>query len=197
MVTPSSFSACDRPTCSGDEAKCHRAGVGVLDRDPSLPARANPTSGRKATYSWENPAEKQMRDFGVDFRPPCCEASWSWVMDNSQFGSDGQWLPDGKNLHNERRALLLEYLPSARSIDTVANITRQLALRGLAGAQSIQKALVSHGDQSKHNLLVTEKGRVVWVDFDRAEVLNRMTEDSLVAFKRDLIEVYNMLFTGR
>jgi hypothetical protein len=82
------------------------------------------------------------------------------VFDNSQFGSEGQWLPSGENLCDERYALLLEYLPNARRIDSVT-VNRELARKALAGAKSIQQALVRHRDQVKRNLLVAEKGRVV------------------------------------
>jgi thiamine kinase-like enzyme len=134
-----------------------------------------------------------MREYGADLRHPYINESWSWVLDNSQFGSDGHWLPSGENLCDERQALLLEYLPSTRRTD-ITSIDRELALQALAGAQSIQQALVRHGDQVKRNLLVTEEGRVVWIDFDRSQVRDKMTDDLLVRFKKDLIEIYNMLF---
>ena len=132
-------------------------------------------------------------EYGVDFRPPCIYESWSWVFENSQFGSEGQWLPSGENLREQRSALLLEYLPSARRIDSIT-MSRKLALQALAGAQSIQQALVRHGDQLERNLLVTEDGRAVWIDFDRSQVLYKMTDDLLMRFKKDMIELYNMLF---
>ena len=81
----------------------------VGDRDASLPARTG-TWETKATYSWANPTEKQMREYGVDFRPPSLDESWFWIMNNSQFGSDEELLPSGKNLRHERHAVLLEYL---------------------------------------------------------------------------------------
>ena len=135
-----------------------------------------------------------MLDLGADFRPPTVDKSWFWVMDNSQFGSDGQWMPSGENLASERHALLLEYLPDARRIDS-SIITRKIALQAFAGAQAIQKALVYHGDQVKHNLLVTRDSRTVWVDFDRAEVFDKLYEEAMLDFKSDLIRIYRMLFT--
>jgi hypothetical protein len=78
-----------------------------------------------------------MRKYRIDLRPPYLHESWSWVLDNSQFGSDGHWLPSGENLREERQALLLEYLPNVRRID-LATIDRDFALQTLAGAQSIQ-----------------------------------------------------------
>lgn len=134
-----------------------------------------------------------MRESGVDLRPPSVYESWFWVLDTSQLGSEGQWLPSGENLGDERYALLLEYLPDAKRFGSIT-IDRELALKALAGAQSIQRALVRHGDQAKRNLLVTGKGRVVWIDFDRSQVQNQITEDLLVRFKKDLIEIYDMLF---
>ncbi len=160
-------------------------------RDPSLPKIE--TSGEKATYSWDNPAERQMRKYGVDFRPPWVAESWNWVMDNSQVGSDRQWLPGGEKLEYRRHALLLEYLPDARSMNT-QSITRDLAFQALAGAQAIQKALVMHHDLSSHNLLLTSNGKAIWVDFDRATVLDSVPKMALVDFKRDLIEIYEILF---
>lgn len=50
------------------------------------------------------------------------------------------------------------------------------------------------GDQQKHNLLVTGKGRVVWVDFDRAGVLDEVNHEAFFCLKRDLINVHEMLF---
>jgi hypothetical protein len=44
------------------------------------------------------------------------------------------------------------------------------------------------------NLLMTGKGRVVWVDFDRADVLDEVNDEALFCFKRDLINVHEMLF---
>jgi thiamine kinase-like enzyme len=117
-----------------------------------------------------------MREYGADLRHPYINESWSWVLDNSQFGSDGHWLPSGENLRDERQALLLEYLPNRRRTDLIS-IDRELALQALAGAQSIQQALVRHGDQVKRNLLVKEEGRVVWIDFDRSQVRDKMTDD--------------------
>lgn len=190
-ITPKSFFKCDASTCSGDESETWRCVI-VGDRDESLPTRAGPGNIR-ATYSWANPEEKQMREYGVDFRPPSVDKSWFWVMNNAQFGSDGKNLPSGEGLCHERRALFLEYLPDVTRVESV-KITRKLALQALGGAQLIQKALVNHRDQAKRNLLFTNKGRAVWVDFDRAEVLNEMTEDDLVRFKRDLINVHEMLF---
>jgi thiamine kinase-like enzyme len=146
----------------------------------------------KATHSWDNLAEKEMREYGVDFRPPSDPESWFWRMDNAQFGSDGQWLPNAENLPRQRGCLFLEYLPNARRI--TSEINRKLALEVLAGAQSIPEALVVHGDQQKHNLLITGRGRVVWVDFDRADVMDEVNDEALFWFKRDLINVHEMLF---
>lgn len=164
------------------------------ERDPSLPLRTD-SPNKKAIYSWDNLSEKRMMEYGVDFRPPSVDKSWFWVMDNSQFGSEGQWLPSGEGLSYQRHALLLEYLPRARRMDSHVT-TKKLALQALAGAQSIQKALVVHGDQSRHNLLVTKDDRVVWVDFDRAIVLDKVNANVLVGFKRDLINVHDMLFSS-
>lgn len=135
-----------------------------------------------------------MRKYGVDFRPPSVAESWNWVMDNSQFGSDGQYLPGGENLEYRRHALLLEYLPDATSMNP-ESLTRDLALQALAGAQAIQKALVMHHDfLSNHNLLLTNNGKAIWVDFDRADVYDSTPEMAIVDFKRYLIQVYGMLF---
>lgn len=192
-VTPKSFYHCDPPTCAGNAEGDLRNGLGARQRNPFLPARTR-SPHDKATYSWENPKEKQMRDEGIDFRPPSVHESWFWVFDNSQFDSDEELcLPSGEDLAEERYALLLEFLPTARMIDEVP-ADRKIALRALAGAYSIQQALVKHGDQAERNILVTKEGRVVWIDFDRAEVLNKMTDASLMRFKSDLIEVYRMLF---
>jgi hypothetical protein len=191
-VTPTSFFPCDPPTCSGDEYGDNRA-EGGFERDPSLPVKVEPSSGAKPTYSWNEPAAKKMMKQGADFRPPLDYNSWNWVMDNSIFGKEGQWLPTGKNLEHERRALLLEYLPGARNLH-IQDTTRELALHALAGAQTIQRALIRHGDYSRRNLLATQKGRVVWVDFDRAIVLDRVDEDDLLWFKRELINVHELLF---
>lgn len=191
-MTPRSFSHCDAPTYYSHEAGDQRTDARVFKRDPTLPARIS-SPDKKTTYSWENPTERQMRDFGVDFRPPSVYESWSWVMDNSQFGAQGHWLPSGENIPDRRYALLLEYLPNAKRIDSEI-ITRELALKALAGAHNIQQALVRHRDQVERNLLATEDGRAVWIDFDRAQVLHEMVDDSLVRFKKDLIEVYIMLF---
>ena len=194
MITPKSFSHCDIPTCSGREDDSCRETSEHL-HDASLPTRVK-TPGTRATYSWAVLAEKQMREYGVDFRPPSVDESWSWVMDNSQFGSDGQWLPIGEGLRHERHALLLEYLPNARKLES-QSIPRNLALQALAGAQIIQKALVRHENQNRHHVLVTKDSTVVWVDFDRALVLDVITEDDLVRFKKDLIEVHEMFFPSR
>ena len=69
-----------------------------------------------------------MRDQGTDFRPPSIDESWFWVMDTSKFGSGGQWLPSGGGLLYQRHALLLEYLPDARSMDPHIT-TRKFALQ--------------------------------------------------------------------
>jgi hypothetical protein len=90
--------------------------------------------------------------------------------------------------------LLLGYLPNARRIDAEI-ITRKLALQALAGAQTIQKALLRQGDQFKHNLLVTQDNKAFWVDFDRAEVVDELDEGILIGFKKDIIEIHRMLFT--
>lgn len=157
-----------------------------------MSSKRNGFHGVEATYSWANATEKQIREHGVDFRPPSIDKSWSWIMDNSQFGSDGQWLPSGENLRHDRHALLLEYLPNARTTESQI-ISRNLALKALGGARTIQKALLRHGDQSRNNVLVTKDSRVVWVDFDRAQVFDRITEDVLVKFKKDLINVHGIL----
>lgn len=164
-----------------------------LERDPCLPARLESMDSR-ATYSWTNPFEKSMREQGVDFRPPSVGKSWFWTMDNSQFGSDAQWMPKGDQLSEQRDALLLEYLPDARRMDSPI-VTKKLAFQAFAGALAIQKALVRHGDQFEHNLLVTRDGRAVWVDFDRAEVFDSMNDAVLLIFKQDLIRIHRMLFT--
>ena len=70
----------------------------------------------------------------ISVLPPRKQAGCGW-WDNSQFASNGQWLPDGHNLSNQRRALLLEYLPSARRMGASDTI----AFRGLAGARKTSK----------------------------------------------------------
>lgn len=182
-VTPKSFPRWDPPTFYGNEEYDYRTGTNEQDRDQSLPTL-------RATYCWDNPADNMMKKYGVDFR--CPHESWYWVLDNSQFGSDGQWLPTGDNLSHKRKALLLEYLPDAKRWDST-EYSEELAIRALAGAQIIQHALVRHGDQEERNLLVTGN-RTVWIDFDIADVLDKMTDESLIRFKKDLIEVYLMLF---
>jgi RIO-like serine/threonine protein kinase len=152
----------------------------------------DPPNG-KETYSWNDPDDKWMLDFGIDFRPPSVDQSWRWVMDNSQF-EDGQWMPSGENLAYKRHALLLEYLPRARRID-YSIITKEIALQAFSGAQAIQKALVYHGDQCQRNLLVTRDSRAVWVDFDKAEVYDYLPEKLLLRFKLDLRRIHMMLFT--
>jgi hypothetical protein len=112
MVTPSSFWKYDPATCSSNEDGEWRA-INALGRDPSLPERMN-NPNVEATYSWDSPAEKRMREYGVDLCPPSDPESWSWTMDNSQFGSDCQWLPSAEDLPHQRRCLLLEYLRNAR-----------------------------------------------------------------------------------
>lgn len=114
-------------------------------------------------------------------------------MDNSQF-EDGDWMPSGEDLAFERHALLLEYLPGARKIN-YRIITKEIALQAFVGAQAIQKALVYHGDQCERNLLVTRDNRAVWVDFDKAEVFDKLYEELLLDFKSDLIMIHTMLFT--
>lgn len=192
MVKPESFSPCDHPTCSGNEDSARREVDGPY-RDPSLPARID-NPGIRPTYSWNNALERQMMESGVDFRPPSLEKSWFWVAARSESDPDAQWMPSGKGLTNQRHALLLEYLPDARRISS-ALITEKVALEAFAGAQSIQKAMIWHGDQVERNLLVTRDGRPVWVDFDRAEVLNEINEILLQDFKSGLIDIHRMLYT--
>ena len=174
VVTPQRFSTYDPPTCSGDEQEEHRVHARA-ERDPSLPTMTTLFNKTKATYSWDNPAEKKMRQQGVDFRPPSVDQSWSWVLNTSQFGSDGQWLPDARKLSSDV---------------TTVKLARQI----LAGFHAIQKALVMHRDHSRHNLLVTKEGRLVWVDFDRARVLAKLAGHALADLKMDLIEVHGLLF---
>lgn len=60
------------------------------------------------------------------------------------------------------------------------------------------------GWRSKHSTCISETwgprltqssgNRTVWIDFDRAQVLNEMNDELLYDFKRDLIEVHYMLF---
>ena len=51
-----------------------------------------------------------------------------------------------------------------------------------------------HCDLDFRNLLVTEDGRAVWLDFDRAIVLNEINEDALLEIKLNLTERHRMLF---
>ena len=95
---------------------------------------------------------------------------------------------------DQRYALLLEFLPNARMMDSYT-ITKKLAFEALAGIQAFQQVLVRHGDESQRNLLVTGSGRVVWVDFDRADVFDRMNEILILDFRQDIIRIHRMLFT--
>jgi RIO-like serine/threonine protein kinase len=134
-----------------------------------------------------------MLELDVDFRPPTVKESWFWILDTSKFGSDGDILPQGKDLQNERKALLLEYLPNARRMSE-SIITEERALLALGGVQYIQRALIGHGDLQSRNVLVTKDDRVVWIDFDRAEVVDSVDESVKNYFKKELVDVHQWLF---
>jgi hypothetical protein len=195
-VTPESFEPCPAPSCSGNENDDDEiVRMRASGKDEHLPLLLEFTD-QAATYSWEDPNDKQMRDLGVDFRPPTSMESWNWIMDLRYFGSDASDVPDGKDLKHRRHALLLEYLPGALSLDKT-ELTRDLAVQALSGMQLIQKALVQHGDsgrQLKRNLLVTLDKKAVWIDFDRARVYDRIDEDQKALFRSKLLDVYSILF---
>lgn len=187
VVNPKSFTRCDEPTCTGDEENGLRIGD-----ERFLPTKAKKDTA-DVTYSWDNPSERSMVEHGVDFRPPSFKQSWSWILDRSQFGSDGQFLPSGENLTSHRFALLFEYLPDAKPLSS-ESITKSLALEALSGFHAIQKAMIIHGDHQLRNLLVTKEGRAVWIDFDRAMVLDSLNECALYRFRKDLIDLHRTLF---
>lgn len=164
---------------------------------PHLPTPL-PSGGASASYDWNNPHDWELAEIGIDFRPPSVEESWNWVLDTSQFGKDGQWMANGEDITHSRNALLLEYLPNSRRFQSHL-LTDGIALKALDGFQQIQKALVDsrdHDEMISRNVLLAEDGRVVFIDFDRAKVFDRVDPDTLHWFKKHLIEFYRIVFRG-
>ncbi|KAF7507347.1 hypothetical protein GJ744_010664 [Endocarpon pusillum] len=136
-----------------------------------------------------------MLELDVDFSPPSVEKSWNWVLDDDQFGSDADSSSSEDGLIYSRCALLLEYLPNAHRFQS-HRLTHELACTALDGLHQIQKALVEHGDHTEmisRNLLITD-GRVVFVDFDRAEAYSSVGSDEVYFFKKDLLQFYRIIF---
>lgn len=184
------------PTCYGDETDNEKVVVTRKTKvDDALPRRINGNE-QQATYSWANPNDKRLRDYGADFRPPTSQKSWNWIMGTTPFASDMSDVPDKKDLPYQRSALLLEYLPDARRAEEIV-LTMRLATQALSGLQEIQKALVEHGDcgrQLGRNLLVTSDDRAVWIDFDRAVIYDHLDESGVMSMRNRLFDTYQLLF---
>lgn len=167
-----------------------------------LPKRLPSDRAPRMSYDWNNEGDKRMVELGVDFCPPSVEKSWNWVLDDDQFGSDAHSSSSEDGLADSRRALpysrcalLLEYLPNAHRFQS-HRLTQELAWKALDGLQQIQKALVEHGDHTEmisRNLLITNE-RVVFVDFDRAEVFSTVGPDELYFFKKDMLQFHRTVF---
>lgn len=80
------------------------------------------------------------------------------------------------------KALLLEYFEGAQPV-TIDNVTAKLADLALRGMCAVHACYVAHCDISSRNVLVTPSGSVVWVDFDRAV----MVDTQLCPLKRYMV----------
>ena len=197
-VTQASFSPCDVPTCAGPEDPDPETN-GIPYRSPTLPVKVDPFSGRPI-YSWLDPAAKRMRDLAIDFRAPSHYDSWSWNVPmairsppRTRTTTTTTTTTTTPPLRYKRNALLLEYLPGARHL-RAGDTPRGHGMQALAGVQVIQAAMISHGDYIRRNLLVTQRARVVWIDFDKATVLGRVEGEELTRFKRELVAVHDLFF---
>lgn len=102
--------------------------------------------------------------------------------------------PDSRRFLHDKlhpRAILLEYLPDAESLNCV-NYLKSLYCMAIEGMKQIHGAHVHHRDIYPKNILLVpgEEGRVVWIDFDVATTFDSMGpserryceyEDELVA----------------
>jgi hypothetical protein len=193
-ITPKSFASERKPTCFGPEGSFMKDQRKV-GHDSHLPTilRSRRSS---VLYTWDTPGDKEMADMDIDFRPPSVAESWYWKLETDRRSSDAYWVPTGDELTYSRHALLLEYLPNADRFQSHI-LTEKIALNALGGLQMIQKALVEHDDHDdmiSRNLLVTKDGRVVFLDFDRAEVFTSVDADTLCLFKQDILQFHLIVF---
>jgi hypothetical protein len=200
-ITPQAFASVKEPTCFGPEDAL-RTELREDGNASRLPKRLPADRASRMSYNWKDERDKKMIEMGVDFRPPSIMQSWNWVADDDRFDSNtySSSSEDGmthtrRRLPTSRCGLLLEYLPNAHRFQS-HRLTQELAWKGLNGLQQIQKALVEHGDHTEmvsRNLLITN-GRVVFIDFDRAEVFSTVGPDELYFFKKDMLQFYRTVF---
>jgi hypothetical protein len=84
-------------------------------------------------------------------------------------------------------AILLEYIPQMRDIDTIT-YSEERWERAVEGIELIHEALVLHKDTYPKNTVITSDHpeRVLWIDFDRAETYE---EDHVAPKQKDWIDL--------
>jgi tRNA A-37 threonylcarbamoyl transferase component Bud32 len=65
------------------------------------------------------------------------------------------------------RVILMEYVHGERL--STGNVSVEIAMKVLNGIRRIHWAGVEHNDVAERNVLVTDEGRVVWIDFSNAK----------------------------
>ncbi|RAK99288.1 uncharacterized protein BO80DRAFT_494873 [Aspergillus ibericus CBS 121593] len=89
-------------------------------------------------------------------------------------------------------ALLLQYIPHMEMIH-LHNFSENRMDNLIMGIQAIHQALVRHRDPKPRNMMVlkNDPGRVMWIDFDRAETYDEDTiterQEELLAEEEDIV----------
>ena len=84
------------------------------------------------------------------------------------------------------KALLLEYFDGAERM-TIDNITVKIADSAVRALYQVHASYVLHNDIHGRNVLVLPGGRVVWVDFDSTDTVDKSTEDRPIR-RQELLE---------
>ena len=92
------------------------------------------------------------------------------------------------------KGLLLEFIDGATKLSW-RNITEKLADQVVRGLYDVHTAYVQHGDIHSRNILIRPDGRIVWIDFDRAETpfLKTFEKGSLLL---ELEKCWGYVYTG-
>ncbi|TFY78653.1 hypothetical protein EWM64_g5359 [Hericium alpestre] len=100
--------------------------------------------------------------------PPNAPSSVDIPTTSKEMMPYNSWLEDFKYEMRPPRALLLEYIPNARTMSP-AEMTPEHVRKLFEGLQKIHSAQVTHGDIAPRNILV-EGSRVVFVDFESSVI---------------------------
>ncbi|KAK2762320.1 hypothetical protein FQN54_001330 [Arachnomyces sp. PD_36] len=128
-------------------------------------------------HSLEAAAYRRLKERGVCDRG--IVPQFYGTMDNFDPKPCHPYLKRFKHDDNPPSAIFMEYIPNLEML-YLDNYTPQRLDGFVHGLREIHKALVRHRDPKPRNMLISNKGdrleRLVWLDFDRADTYQTITE---------------------